>query len=370
MALLNATTQATAPTIQPERLRLLAGIPLVLGIMFSFLGLAWDFQWHGDVGPDTFFTLSHLMLYSGVALAGLTSLIVTLLSTWSYQKGHSIFPEDSLTYVWPVFRVPASFIITGLGAATFLSYGLFDQLWHQVFGFDVTVISPPHQGLLFSVLVSMIGSLSIFGAAKSRPDQWRFGGRTLGICAVTAVMMSFMPVFLQLLPELIPFANVFELGIASVFAVGLLLVSSATRHIGAATLMALCVFILRSLAWFMAPWATQVYADSLGLFVRDGTVVFSQFASNLPTYLLAVAVLVDAFLWLGKKWQLPLRFGVMVIGSIATALLVLPFQFAYFGMGLWDTPFSPLAIPIALIVGAFNGWFGWKLGAVLNRTSQ
>jgi hypothetical protein len=172
MALINATTtRTTSATLTPDRFRLLAGIPLTLGVMLSFFGLAWDFQWHNEVGPDTFFTLPHLFLYSGVAVVGLSCLIVTLMSTRSCQKGNSIFPEESLTFVWPVFRVPASFIITGLGSATFLFFGLFDQIWHSVFGFDVTVISPPHQGLLFGVMIGMVGCLSVFAGANPKASQ-------------------------------------------------------------------------------------------------------------------------------------------------------------------------------------------------------
>jgi hypothetical protein len=369
MALINATnTTATPITLNPDRFRLLTGIPLTLGVMLSFFGLAWDFQWHGEVGPDTFFTLPHLMLYGGVAIVGLTCLIITLMSTRSYQHGNSIFPEKSLTFVWPMFRVPASFIITGLGAAIFLLFGLYDEIWHRVFGFDVTVVSPPHQGLLFGVMLSMIGCLSVFAGTKHQAGQWRLGGRNFGISAATAIMISFTPVFIPLLPAIIPFPNIFELGLAGAFTIGLLLVSSATRQPGAATLMALIVLALRTGAWFIAPWATRVYADSLGLFIRDGSTGFPEFASYLPIYLVVVAVLVDAFLWFGKKRNLPVRAGVMIIGSIATLLLVFPFQYAYFS--LYGDVFSPLVIPAALLVGAFNGWFGWKLGAVLNRMAQ
>jgi hypothetical protein len=371
MALINATTQTATTPINAERFRLLAAIPIVLGLMSSFLGTAWDFQWHGEVGPDTFFTLPHLALYSGVAIAGLTSLMVTLMSTWSYQKGNSIFPEKDLTFVWPVFRVPASFIITGLGSAIFLFFGLYDEIWHRTFGFDVTVVSPPHQGLLFAIMISMMGCLSVFAAAKvftNQPGQWRLGGRTLGISATVAVMMVFMPVFTPLLPAVIPFPNMFELGTAGAFTIGLLLVSSATKQPGVATLMALCVLALRSVAWFIAPWATRVYADSLGLFIRDGSTGFPEFASYLPSYFIVVAVLVDAFLWFGKRRNLPVRAGVMIVGSLATLLLVLPIQFAYFIP--WGQTFNPIVLPVALLVGAFNGWFGWKLGAVLNRMSK
>ncbi len=177
-----------------------------------------------------------------------------------------------------------------------------------------------------------------------------------------------MPVFILLLPEIIPFPNIFELGMAGVFTICLLLVSSATRQPGAAILMALCVLALRTVAWFTAPWATRLYADSLGLFIRDGSTGFPEFASYLPIYLVVVAVLVDAFLWFGKRRNLPVRAVVMIVGSVATLLLVLPVQYAYFG--LWGQTFNPIVIPAALIIGAFNGWFGWKLGAVLNHASK
>src|SRR2546430_13856858 len=51
-----------------------AGVVL-LGTLITTLGISWDVQWHKTVGPDTFFTLPHLALYSGSALAGIASLV-------------------------------------------------------------------------------------------------------------------------------------------------------------------------------------------------------------------------------------------------------------------------------------------------------
>ena len=47
---------------------------MLAGTLMSLIGTSWDVQWHVDVGPDTFFTLPHLVLYSGSAIAGIASL--------------------------------------------------------------------------------------------------------------------------------------------------------------------------------------------------------------------------------------------------------------------------------------------------------
>ena len=43
---------------------------VLIGTLITLVGLSWDIQWHIEVGPDTFFTLPHLFLYSGSAIAG------------------------------------------------------------------------------------------------------------------------------------------------------------------------------------------------------------------------------------------------------------------------------------------------------------
>ena len=54
---------------------------MLAGTLISLSGLTWDIDWHLDVGPDSFFTLPHLFIYSGGAIAGLTSLVMVLRAT-------------------------------------------------------------------------------------------------------------------------------------------------------------------------------------------------------------------------------------------------------------------------------------------------
>ncbi|MGL4610627.1 MAG: hypothetical protein ACRCYY_13265 [Trueperaceae bacterium] len=352
----------TQTRLEPNRFRLLAGIPVLFGVFLSLMGLAWDINWHDDVGPDTFFTLPHTFLYGGVAIAGLACLYVVLRSTLSYQRGQRIFPKEQLTYIWPVFRAPLGFIIAGFGAAMFLTYGAYDEIWHRTFGFDVTLVSPPHQGLLLSVVVSMIGAISIFAGAKN--TEHRLTGKMLGVSAGIAILFSFLPFILVVIQEIVPYQNAFQLSIAATCTLGLLMASSITKRVGTATLVALFATLIRTVAWYFAPWATQVYADSLGLFIRDYSDGIPGFAATLPTYILVAGIVIDAVLFIFKRTNFSLKTAVVISGSLASLLIVLPFNFYRLE---WQDFLLP-SVPIALALGALFGWIGWKLGAIMNAS--
>ena len=102
---------------------------VMLGAAISTVGLSWDVEWHRDVGPDTFFTLPHLVLYSGSALAGIASLAMVLLSTFMQRAGRPVPPWMGGTPVrvfGGIFTAPLGYLVSGIGAASFLIYGLLD----------------------------------------------------------------------------------------------------------------------------------------------------------------------------------------------------------------------------------------------------
>jgi hypothetical protein len=359
-SILSQSVSSTQP-INHLRFRLLAGIPLILGIALSFIGVAFDAQWHTDVGPDTFFTLPHAVWYSAIATAGLTSLFVVLYSTWSYQRGQSIFPEEQLTFIWPVFRAPMSFVITGIGSAMFLLMGVYDLTWHGTFGFDVTPISPPHQGLFFAVLLNMIGTIAVFGSASAK----RSNGALIGLCAATAIALCYFPLFAYL-SMLFPIPNGFSLTIAGFYTLAFLMVSSATGRVGAATLTGLFILLFRYLAWFVTPWATKVYSASIGLSIRDDPSQFPPLTEDIPLYAFAVGLLLDGLLFLCKRQNISVRLSVIGVSAITSLLIVLPVQFIW---GSWDG----LALSTwfaAPLLGALLGFTGWKLGAVLREGAR
>src|SRR5205807_2467097 len=65
-----------------------------------------------------------------------------------------------------VFTAPLGYLISGIGAASFLLYGLLDLAWHSIYGFDAVLNTPSHVALFLSITITMIGSVIVFAAAR------------------------------------------------------------------------------------------------------------------------------------------------------------------------------------------------------------
>ncbi len=261
---------------QAERFRLTAGFCIVLGAFLSVFGLSWDLNWHSDVGPDTFFTVPHLFIYAGIALSGITCLVTVLYSTLTYRQGKSLFPEDELTPIfWGAFRAPLSFILGGFAVVLFFFYGLFDELWHTVYGFDATILSPPHIGLVFSGLTNLALCLVVFVRAKTKPLK------VLGLALAVGILLVSTVTSLESLGQIA--ATLPSILIAVFFTFGFMLVVSSVRPAGVVLLAALTITLFQILCWFIVPPVTQLYATSLGLFLRDYAKVNSVLATKVTS---------------------------------------------------------------------------------------
>jgi hypothetical protein len=362
-----AQTRATLQESKGERFRLVAGCFMALGVLSSRFGFAWDVNWHTDVGPDTFFTLPHLFIYSGVALTGITSLVMVLYSTWMYQQRQSLFPHSSLTSLfWGILRAPAGFILAGFGSLFFFFYGLFDELWHRVYGFDVTIQSPPHVGLILCMFINIAGAISVFTGATSKTLKLLGVAFSVGITLI-AIVLNFQALgrFVTELPEI---------AIAVSFTFGLVLASSLVRQREAAFFTALTITLFQLLCWYVIPPVTKLYADSLGLFLRDYATGNSLMAAATPMFVLIVALVVEAILWFGRKQNFSVRSTVVVASVVSGVLLVFPAQYLYNLKAITDgnLSFFPSAsnVLITALLAVYVSYLAWTLGAVLRRKAQ
>jgi hypothetical protein len=327
---------------------------VLLGAAISTVGLSWDVEWHRDVGPDTFFTLPHLVLYSGSALAGIASLAMVLLSTSMQHAGRPVPPWMGGTPVrvfGGVFTAPLGYLVSGIGAASFLIYGLLDLVWHSIYGFDAVLSTPSHVALFLSISITMIGTVIVFAGA--REQRW---GR-IGVVLAIPILMLFAPIPVNALNNFTLPVNPVVVGIVLFSPLLLLIGAGVLQRAGAAVAIAVTLGTLQAALWWFSPWAAKVYATSVGLPLRDGLIPSPpRLPSGAPMFLIVAAVAVEVLFWLSRTRGPDAR-KLMLLAGVLTGLivgLILPVQ-----QSLTD-PTSPLSSTDIVILGLL----GMPLGAL------
>lgn len=355
------TVHITATEASPARTVPRGLVPasvVVGGTLISLIGLTWDIQWHSDVGPDTFFTLPHLFLYAGSAISGLASLAVVLLTTANSKRGKAVDPVvggRAVGVFGRTFAAPVGYLVSGIGAALFLVYGLWDQWWHGLYGFDAVIDSPPHIGLLLSISITMVGAVMVFAVAR---DQ-RWG--TYGIAAAAGTLLAFSMVTVLGL-RAVPGGAVNTVNAGSAFFSVMILFMGAyvLNRRGGALAVGVVVAVLQAVFWWFSPWATEVYADATGLPLRDYADGIPGLPNMIPMSLLLVAVAVELLR------GLPAWIAGAVGGVIITACA--PLQ----RMLVQGSNFPALERYVATVVagavlGALAGMLGRRFGHMLRH---
>ena len=132
-------------------------------------GVQWDIQWHVLIGRDSFWIPPHVMTYAGVALAVLVSFGML---AWETVSGRPVPTPDAP----PILRVlgltgTRGFHLAAWGIALTVLAAPIDDLWHRLFGLDVTLWSPPH---LLGIVGAVINSFAcLLIARESYPERSR-----------------------------------------------------------------------------------------------------------------------------------------------------------------------------------------------------
>jgi hypothetical protein len=325
---------------------------VLLGTLITTVGLSWDIQWHVEVGPDTFFTLPHLALYAGSALSGIASLVMVLMTTSARRTGRPLPPTvggPPVRVFGGRFTAPLGYVIAGIGAASFLFYGLLDLWWHSLYGFDATLNSPPHVALFLSICVSMGGSAIVFAAAL--PQRW---ARVGGLIAIP-ILITFAPVMTNALNNLPLPVDPTVVGI--IFFSALLLVTGAgtLRRPGAAIRIAAVLGSLQAFLWWFSPWAAHTYATAVGLPLRDGlTPKPPELPGAMPMFLIVAAVVVEVLFWLARNRGFNAGRAFLLAGTAAGFIVAvtLPLQQVLTDPG---ASFGPVTVALLGILGLAFG---------------
>jgi hypothetical protein len=173
-------TAATAAPAGPDRTvdHLPFHIPAVLfAAACTIVGVIWDISWHRSVGRDTFWTPAHMAIYLGGVTAGLSCGWLVLRTTFAGTPA-----ERSAGVRFWGFRGPLGAWVCIWGAIAMITSAPFDDWWHNAYGLDVKVLSPPHLLLALGFTGIQMGALLLFAArqnaapagARRRLDQLGF----------------------------------------------------------------------------------------------------------------------------------------------------------------------------------------------------
>ena len=113
-----------------------------IGVFIQTEGASWDVTSHLLRRPETFFTPSHTMLYTGVGLL----IIAAAISAHLLRKNDEQIRTKAFS---------TAFKLLIIGSAVSLVAGPSDYLWHQTFGVD-GLLSPTHLTLVTGMLINSI----------------------------------------------------------------------------------------------------------------------------------------------------------------------------------------------------------------------
>lgn len=343
---------------------------MLAGTLISLSGLTWDIDWHLDVGPDSFFTLPHLFIYSGGAIAGVTSLVMVLRATAAQRNGQDPDPTAGgrAFTVLGVFAAPIGYLVGGIAAASFLLYGLYDEWWHGLYGFDVTVASPPHQDWLTSICVTMIGTAIVFAAA--REHRWGRWGFMVAIAAFGQYASIQSGALADLnLSATIDWATLTWLAIPLVC----VLLGSQVVPRGGAVGTGLLTLVLNVATWSFANWAVGWYADLQHLALRDFVELeFPVDMVLIPAIVFVFGIVVELLL----RWRGPSAW--LLAASGAAGVIAIVWSLSSLGsggvdLGGEDGEGQAGSILLTCVVGGLLagvlGGATWRLGWALRASN-
>lgn len=140
---------------------------VVLASTCIVVGLIWDVSWHRTVGRDTFWTLAHVLEQLAAVIAGLSCGWLVLKTTFA---GSSEDRAQSVRF-WRFFQGPLGAWVCIWGTLMIITSAPFDNWWHNAYGLDVKIISPPHMILAWGMMGIQIGAMLMTLSAQNRASD-------------------------------------------------------------------------------------------------------------------------------------------------------------------------------------------------------
>lgn len=161
------------------------GFLLGLGTTSIVVGLLWDISWHISIGRDTFWTPAHMAIYLGGVLGGCVGGWLALRATFLARQAER---ETSVSLFG--LRAPLGAWVAIWGALAMVTSAPFDDWWHNAYGLDVKIISPPHTVLGLGMFALSIGAVLLVLARQNRAQDGAGSGLFVYVGGIFLTMSS------------------------------------------------------------------------------------------------------------------------------------------------------------------------------------
>lgn len=178
-----ATMSAEGSSVDLLRVRQAALWGMLAAKVVGGWGLGWDIRWHLMIGRDSFWIPPHVMTYFSVAVTAILALGVLALETRATRGGAR--PLGASVKVAGLVG-SRGFHLAWWGIALTIVAAPIDDVWHRLFGIDVTLWSPPH-------LLGLAGAqISTLACVRIAMEAWPRGhrARTWSLALVVTLLLG------------------------------------------------------------------------------------------------------------------------------------------------------------------------------------
>jgi hypothetical protein len=187
-------------TLSPSAARERVTLPWYLwaaagAVTSAYIGGYWDISWHRSIGRDTFWSPPHMAIYACGVLAGLSAAYLIFTATFGKQS-----PLAAVSVkIWG-FRGPLGAFICAWGGLAMLVSAPFDDWWHNAYGLDVKIISPPHMvlaagffGINFGAIMLMLAFLNrASGASRAGLQRMFLYVGSMAVCESLLLKLEYI----------------------------------------------------------------------------------------------------------------------------------------------------------------------------------
>ncbi len=308
------------------------------------LGLIWDISWHRTIGRDTFWSPPHVIEQIGAIVAGLSCGYVALKTTFA---GSAAERARSVRF-WKYFQAPLGAWICIWGTIMMVTSAPFDNWWHNAYGLDVKIISPPHLVLASGMIAIQLGAMYMALGAQNRAQSESDRKRLAIVFALSAAVIIEM--LSVMITEDASFANTmhgskFYRATAVLIPLFLVAFARASRLSWPATRIAVVYMLIT----MIAIWVLQLVPATAKLAPIYNPVTH-MVPPPFPLLLIAPAVAIDLLLKRksSNDWVLSVSIGVaFVVAMLAVHWFWSEFMMSpaarnfFFGADQWDYSSRP-----------------------------